>query len=335
MTQSMDTQQPHIPVATTPLHQQYSIHYTCYPPVHYDTTHYESTDKSAVIKEAVFDTNTYEISYTNVLYSYLLAEITGIAIEHRTKLLYWTDASREVIEIGTLQGDKRSVLVPTNSNPNFLLLDTNTSKLYWIDTKDSLDGSSRETILPLLNTRIISLAIATLYSQGSIFEYLFYTDGGDIINCYVVDLEVTYILRTLSGSHTSMEVFGDELYWFDSDTNRIYSARITPGTPPSLSNLTVVFKTDEAIREINLVSTTSVTYPDTACYSEGLCSYLCLPSAINTKYKCVCPVGIDLQNSRQYPDLQLKFSAVGGPCTLQCIVASFSVIYDVRHPRHP
>ncbi|KAI6651813.1 Neuroglian-like [Oopsacas minuta] len=38
MTQSMDPQQPHIPVATTSLHQQYSIYHTCYPPVHYDTT---------------------------------------------------------------------------------------------------------------------------------------------------------------------------------------------------------------------------------------------------------------------------------------------------------
>ncbi|KAI6645726.1 Low-density lipoprotein receptor-related protein 4-like [Oopsacas minuta] len=261
----------------------------------------ESTDNSAVIKEAVFDANTHEVSYTNVLYSYLLGEITGIAIESRTKLLYWIDGSREVIEIGTLEGDKRSVLVSTNSNPNFLLLDTNTSKLFWIDTRDSLvfinrislDGSSRETILRLLNTRIISLAKATLYSQGSIFEYLFYADGGDTINCYVVDLDLTHILRTLSRSHTSMKVFGDELYWFDYDTTRVYSATITPGTPPSLSNITVVFKTDEAIREINLVSTTSVTYPDTPCNSEGLCSYLCLPSAINTKYKCVCPVGIE------------------------------------------
>ncbi|KAI6659530.1 hypothetical protein LOD99_14455 [Oopsacas minuta] len=47
MTQFLSIQQPHIPVATTPLYQQCSCYPTYYPPIHYCTTPHGTTFPSA------------------------------------------------------------------------------------------------------------------------------------------------------------------------------------------------------------------------------------------------------------------------------------------------
>ena len=260
----------------------------------------ESTVDKAVIKTVRFEADRSRVSSISVLYWELLSEVSSIVIDPQNQLIIWTDSDRGVIEVGGVEGNKRSVIVGNAFKPSLLQLDSSSNKLYWVDTGENdcsisrvdLDGANRELVVHLSDTSITSLAVATLSRNGEVVQYLLWTDTLEKISCYDIETESTYTLTDFSSSHSSVSMLDDIVYWFDAHTDTLYSATMLPGQPPYTANTTALYRTKQAITQVNFISYNQTTHVTTPCDISGICSHLCVASSTYPYYTCLCPVGI-------------------------------------------
>ena len=293
----------------------------------------EQSDAGSVIKKITFESGSYAVASVSTLFSNLLSRVGGLVVEPTTQLLYWTDSGKGAIEVGTVDGDKRSVVVGHGIyKPKFIVLDSNTSRLYWAEVRESgsfvsrvyLDGSGRESVVSLPNTRINSLAIATLSLEEDVVQYLLWTEGSSVIFCHEVELEFTYSLSSLTQVQSLM-VYGPYLYW--SDSSQVYSATLIPGNPPRIHDIRTLLNTNLPISDINMVSYQRLTYSFTPCAFIGQCSYLCLSSHKQPRYSCHCPIGILSTLDTHCPLLPSRFLLVS--LHLQILYISLDTAYTL------
>ena len=295
----------------------------------------ESSDVGSVIKKITFQSDSFAVADVSILYSDLLTRVSDMIVEPTTQLLYWTDSGKGAIEVGAVSGERRSVLIGhAIYKPELLVLDSNSSRLYWVEVRGSgsfigrvyLDGSNRESVVSLPNTRINSLAIATLSLDEDVVQYLLWTDSSSVIFCYEVELEFTYSLDSQS-TVQSLTVHGSYLYWFDSVSSRIYSATLIPGNPPRLHDRRTLLNTNIPISDLKMASYHQLTSPLTPCAFTGQCSYLCLPSYKQSRYSCYCPVGILSALDTYCPLLPSRFLLIS--LHLQILYISLDTAYTL------
>ena len=296
----------------------------------------EKTAGGSVIKKITFETDSYAFANVSTLYSDLLSRVSDMVVEPTAQLLYWTDSAKGSIEVGTVEGGKRSVLIGHGIyKPKLLVLDSNTSRLYWVEMRESnsfinrvyLDGSNRELVVSLPNTQISSLAIATLSLEEDVVQYLLWTENSNVILCHEVELEFTYSLSSLSSVHQSLRAYGSNLYWFDIESSQIYSATLIPGNPPRLHDIRPVLNTNRPISDIKMVSYHQMTFPLTPCAYIGQCSYLCLPNSKQSRHSCYCPVGILSTLDTYCPLLPSRFILIS--LHLQILYVSLDTAYTL------
>ena len=262
----------------------------------------ENSLRGGVIKRLAFDKASHPIINSTILYSHFLGCVSEIVIEPRTRLLYWLDSLNGVIGVGSATGDKRTIILGQGLfNPKFILLDVNSSRLYWVELRISgsfissmsLDGSNKQRVKAIPDKQITSFALAILLFDGENVHYLLWTIfSSPNIYCYELELDFTYFIPTSSSSPDFLAVHEPEVYWSARDTNTIYRAVLNPGNPPYLSGIRTIFTSELTLSGVKIESYLDKHYPPSPCTHATTCSYLCLPSPPPQGYSCQCPTGI-------------------------------------------
>ena len=144
-----------------------------------------------------------------------------LAVDWTGRKLFWTDASKKIIEVINLDGTQRRALISTkHDKPRAIVLDPANDKVYWTDWGSEpkilrarmSDGSQKEV---LVNSGIV-------WPNGIALDYidniLFWADANtDKIEKSDFDGQSRRVLidRTRVYHPYALTQFGDRIYWTD------------------------------------------------------------------------------------------------------------------------
>ncbi|KAG4067397.1 hypothetical protein HA402_011951, partial [Bradysia odoriphaga] len=172
----------------------------------------------------------------------------GIAVDWINRRLYWTDSTKDTIEVASLDDPKlRTVVVRKHLvNPRGLAVDPHQNKLYWSDWNrdgpkiewSNLDGTEREILLTDPDVKLPN-SLAISQSTG---ELCFADAGTKKVEC--IDTYSPRAVRTIAANLSypfGLTVTDDQFYWTDWTTKKIESVdhqgnRLTPISSPLFGN---------------------------------------------------------------------------------------------------
>uniref|UniRef100_T1IUN7 EGF-like domain-containing protein n=1 Tax=Strigamia maritima TaxID=126957 RepID=T1IUN7_STRMM len=223
--------------------------------------------------------------------------VEGLAIDWVARNLYWVDSKLTTLEVATLDGAHRVVLISGNiSQPRGISVDpTDKARfVFWSDWGDypriervGLDGSGRIAIITTKiywpNGLTVDVVNKRVYFADSKLDYI------DFCN-----YDGTGRQQVLAKNHYllhphSLTIFEDTLYWTDRQLNRVVSCHKFRG-----DNQTVV--THLVSQPLGLHVFHPVLQPKALNHcANSTCSHLCLLSPVSsTGYACKCPAGFTL-----------------------------------------
>ncbi|MBN3296498.1 LRP2 protein, partial [Amia calva] len=226
----------------------------------------------------------------------------SIAVDWAGRNLYWTDSLLEMIEVSTLDGRYRTVLLSENiTSPRGLVLDARnfTSYMFWTDwgqnpriERAHMDGRMRKTIITdkvyWPNGLALDYATQKLYFADAYLDYIDYCDyeGNNRQQVFASDL----ILQHPHG----MTIFEDYVYWTERYTNKVIRANKWHG-----GNQKVMLS--DVLQPMGIVVDHPVKQPEAwnPC-KNSVCSQLCLLSGLRPRYySCACQSGWHLSSNGQ------------------------------------
>ncbi|XP_031633983.1 nidogen [Contarinia nasturtii] len=154
----------------------------------------------------------------------------GIAIDWISRRIYWTDSSKDTIEVASLDDPKqRSVVVKGNLvNPRGIAVDPHQNKLYWSDwdrehpkiEQSDLDGTNRVILL-----EAPKVVLPNSLSISSRTGELCYADAGtQKIECIEPYHRSLRTIATNLQYPFGLTVTADRFYWTDWTTKKIESS---------------------------------------------------------------------------------------------------------------
>ncbi|RWS16465.1 low-density lipoprotein receptor-related protein 2-like protein [Dinothrombium tinctorium] len=219
--------------------------------------------------------------------------VEGLGVDWVARNLYWVDSKLKTIEVATLEGKNRIVLITQNiSQPRGLSLDPREDSriLFWTDWGENpriervgMDGSMRKVII---NTKIywpngltIDFPTKRVYFADSKLDYIDFCDynGG---GRQQVLAHNHYLLHP-----HSLTVFEDTLYWTDRQLNRVLSCYKYRG-----KNQTVVSHLVSQPLGIHVNHPVLQPPAPNPC-AKAPCTHICLLSPKPEGFSCKCPPG--------------------------------------------
>ncbi|XP_050403401.1 very low-density lipoprotein receptor isoform X2 [Patella vulgata] len=234
----------------------------------------------------------------------LVSTPDGIAVDWVHKHLYWTDTGYNKIEVSSLDGKMRRVLINSDlDEPRAIVVDPKSGYMYWTDwgntpkiEKCGLDGTMRKTIV---QTNI-------LWPNGITLDYvdqrLYWVDAKlHIIDSVDLDGRAR---RTIHKSQVSIHhpfgitVFEDSLFWTDWKSESVRKmSKFGVGEPVS-----VVTDLNEPM-DVHIFHEFRQPASENKCGTDnGGCEHFCLPSPISKdgpKYRCVCQDNFELSSNEK------------------------------------
>ncbi|XP_057682782.1 low-density lipoprotein receptor-related protein 2 [Corythoichthys intestinalis] len=226
----------------------------------------------------------------------------SIAVDWVGRNLYWTDSVMENIEVSTLDGRFRKVLLTKNvTSPRGLVLDprNHTNLMFWSDwgqnpriEKAYMDGSLREVIVSTKvywpNGLALDYTTRRVYFADAYLKYIDYCDYDGKNRHQVMASD------TLLQHPHGMTVFEDNVYWSDRFISKVMSTNKFHG-----GNVTTLM--NSVYQPMGLVMDHPVKQP--AAFNpcrEHLCSQLCLLSGLRPRYyTCHCQSGWTLKDDKR------------------------------------
>uniref|UniRef100_A0A672JCA6 Low density lipoprotein receptor-related protein 2b n=1 Tax=Salarias fasciatus TaxID=181472 RepID=A0A672JCA6_SALFA len=225
----------------------------------------------------------------------------SIAVDWVGRNLYWTDSILENIEVSTLDGGFRKVLLSDNvTKPRGLALDprNHTNLMFWSDwgqnpriERASMDGLVRRVIVSTKlywpNGLALDYTTNRIYFADSYLKYIDYCDYDGANRHQVMASEMT-----LQHPH-GMTIFEDTVYWSERYTSKVMSTNKFHGGNVSI-------QISGVYQPMGLVMDHAIKQPQALnpC-SDHPCSQLCLLSAMRPRYySCHCQSGWKLQDDR-------------------------------------
>ncbi|ELW62289.1 Low-density lipoprotein receptor-related protein 2 [Tupaia chinensis] len=222
-----------------------------------------------------------------------------IAIDWIGRNLYWTDYATETIEVSTIDGSHRTVLISKNlTNPRGLALDPrmNEHVLFWTDwgrhpriERASMDGSLRTVIVQEKIYWPTGLTIdypnRLIYFMDSYLDFIDFCDydGQHRRQVIASDLVIRHPY--------TLTLFEDSVYWTDRATHRVMQANKWHGGNRSVVMYNIHWAL--GLAAIHPAKQPNSTNP---CASAS-CSHLCLLSSQGPKfYSCACSSGWSLSD---------------------------------------
>lgn len=239
--------------------------------------------------------------------------VEGLALDWVGRNLYWVDSRLKTIEVSTLNGDMRVVMMNLEkiSQPRGLAIDPapDARWLFWTDWGESprieragLDGSRRQTII---NTKIYWPNGITLDTPN---KRLYFADSKlDYID--FCNYDGTGRHQVLANSHYllhphSLTIYEDTIYWTDRQLNRVTSTRKFRG-----GNQTVV--SHLVSHPLGIHANHPVLQPNhvNPCLNSR-CDQICLLSPMPTNFTCKCRPGYELSGDTSCSQVDIPFLMV-------------------------
>ncbi|KAF5306597.1 hypothetical protein FQR65_LT18530 [Abscondita terminalis] len=230
---------------------------------------------------------------TQDLHSATLQNPDGLAVDWVARNLYWCDKGLDTVEVSTLDGKYRRVLINSGlDEPRAIVLDPVRGYLYWSDWgvhvhigKAGMDGTNQKVIINSSLGWPNALSIAYDTSE------LFWADAReDYIAVSDLDGNNIRIIASRSKSphiqlhHVfALSIWEDYVYWTDWETKSIERCHKYQGDQCSS-----LFFTVHRPMDIKLMHPFRQPQRENPC-ERANCSALCLLSPDTPFYKCACP----------------------------------------------
>ncbi|TMS22387.1 Low-density lipoprotein receptor-related protein 2 [Larimichthys crocea] len=226
----------------------------------------------------------------------------SIAVDWVGRNLYWTDSVLENIEVSTLDGRFRKVLLTKNvTSPRGLVLDPRnyTYLMFWTDwgqnpriERANMDGAGRQVIVSTKlfwpNGLALDYTTRRVYFADAYLKYIDYCDynGNNRYQVMASDM----ILQHPHG----MTIFEDNIFWSERYTSKVMRTNKFHG-----GNITILMK--NIYQPMGIVMDHPIKQPTAInpC-REHPCSQLCLLSGLRPRYyTCHCQSGWKLDADRR------------------------------------
>ncbi|XP_076154846.1 low-density lipoprotein receptor-related protein 2 [Alosa pseudoharengus] len=225
-----------------------------------------------------------------------------LAVDWVGRNLYWVDSVMQTIEVSTIDGHFRKILLSKNiTSPRGLALDprNHTNVMFWSDwgqnpriERADMDGFGRKAIVTTKvywpNGLALDYPTRRLYFADAYLKYIDYCDydGNNRHQVFASDMNLNH-------PH-GLTVFEDYVYWSERYTSRVMKTnKFHGGNVTTL--MTSVYQPmgiamDHHIKQPNAIN---------PC-AEHVCSQLCLLSQIRPRYyTCACQSGWNLNSDKR------------------------------------
>ncbi|XP_078415556.1 very low-density lipoprotein receptor-like [Cetorhinus maximus] len=227
----------------------------------------------------------------------------GIAVDWIYKHLYWTDCGTKTVSVANFDGTKRKILFDTDlMEPASVAVDPLSGFLYWSDwgepakiEKAGMNGNDRD----LLVARDIQWphGIALDLVKGRLYWVDLKLHVLSSIDLNGKDRRTVLQSREFLSHAFSITIFEDRVFWVDGANKAVYGANkfTSSNVEVFAANLT---------EPLDITVYHALTQPAGKNWcAENLktssCEYMCLPAPLteshNSRYTCVCPSGMKLQ----------------------------------------
>uniref|UniRef100_A0A1B0GHS0 Putative nidogen n=1 Tax=Lutzomyia longipalpis TaxID=7200 RepID=A0A1B0GHS0_LUTLO len=153
----------------------------------------------------------------------------GIAVDWISRRIYWTDSTKDTIEVASLDDPKlRAVIIRKDLvNPRGIAVDPHHGKIYWSDWNrdqpkiewSNLDGTAREVLLGKPDV-VLPNSLAIFQKSGE----LCYADAGNMqIGCIDTYSKTPRVIIANLSYPFGLAISDDHFYWTDWSTKRIES----------------------------------------------------------------------------------------------------------------
>ncbi|KAK6619502.1 hypothetical protein RUM43_012259 [Polyplax serrata] len=221
----------------------------------------------------------------------------GVAIDWIHNLLYWTDSGTRRVEVATLDGKYRSVIVSNDlDKPRAIVVHPGLTLVFWTDwgpkpkiEVSEMDGRNRQSII----------TEGVFWPNGLALDYaidrLYWTDAKHhAIESAKLDGSDRRKIVTKGLPHPfAITLFEEAIYWTDWHTKSIASANKDTGMGYKIVHAGLHFPMD--IHSFH--SQRQPMFPNHCGDNSGGCSHLCLPNKIS--YRCACPLGLHLHKDKK------------------------------------
>lgn len=222
---------------------------------------------------------------------------TGVAVDWVHDLLFWTDSETRRIEVATLDGKQRAIIVANDlDKPRAIVIHPGDALVFWTDwgpapkiERAEMDGRNRRSIVNESvfwpNGLTLDFTTNRIYwadAKHNVIETAFF-DGTDRRKVISKGLPHPFALT----------IFEDALYWTDWHTKSISTANKATGVGLKILHSNLHFPMD--IHSYH--PQRQPKYKNHCGPSNGGCEHMCLPN--KKSYSCVCRMGQKLKGDRK------------------------------------
>ncbi|XP_063231013.1 low-density lipoprotein receptor-related protein 6 isoform X2 [Bacillus rossius redtenbacheri] len=238
-----------------------------------------------------------------------LATPDGLAVDWLTQKLYWTDGEANRIEVATLTGQHRKVLIWDDiDQPRAIALVPMKGYMFWTDWGEvpkiervAMNGDpktrkvivSKDIFWP--NGLTIDYVSEKVYWLDGHLKFISSMDYDGRNRCVVARNGVDYPYALTMVDH--------RLYWTDWQQWAVYVLERTDCDAGGQARPRQLLKSENVPMGIVAWAEERQPRSDTPCgHGNGGCSHLCLLAPYPPWYSCACPTGVKLLDNRTCAD---------------------------------
>lgn len=214
--------------------------------------------------------------------------LTGLAIDWLAGNMYWSDPTRNVIEVARLNGSSRYVVVAHDiEKPSSVCVDPLAGYLFWAEggriERARLDGSARTTLVNRSFHSITDIALDTTRQ----LIYWCDTSFNTIESMTYLGENKQILLNHSLANPFALTVLDNMLYWIDTTHEH---GSLKKAHVDNLSNYTILLKNaGDSLKDIQIYSSRKQTGSNPCSHNNGGCAELCLFNG--THGVCACAHG--------------------------------------------
>ena len=241
--------------------------------------------------------------YWNPIITSGLDRIEGLTYDIHTNQLYWLETKEGILEVSTIDGMSRALLLKDLDKPIDLALFPEHRKMYIAVMgtnphilESDMDGQNRKVLVTSKNGFAVSLAIDTIHSK------LFWADAKNGLIEWLdllapkSSLTRKGVVKRNLGHVMSIAAHNKTLFWTDMDSDILYHETFGVSAPRH-SKVVINVKHQGKVEKKLMFAFPQNKSHGPCSVSNGGCSHICLLGRFTAT--CMCPFGYELQSNGQ------------------------------------